>query len=191
MFKHGALVGVESGALATVVSQDPIHVTFAVSQRQIMDVRRRAEEQGASQDAVVRLQLPDDSIYPGAGKIDFTDVTVDRTTDTLTVRAVFPNKNRILVDGQYVRVRIEDAQAQQALLIPQRSIMNDQTGSYVFVVDATDKVQTKRLKLGAMQGPDVVVKDGLAIGDRVIVDGVQKVRPGVAVDAAPAESGKS
>ena len=192
MFKHGALVGVESGALATVVSQDPIHVTFAVSQRQIMDVRRRAQEgKGGSQEAVVHLQLPDNSSYADAGKIDFADVTVDRTTDTLTVRAVFPNKDRVLVDGQYVRVRIEDTQATQALLVPQRSIMNDQTGSYVFVVDAADKVQTKRLKLGATQGPDVVVKDGLAIGDRVIVEGVQKVRPGMAVDAAPSEPGKS
>ena len=192
MFKHGALVGVESGALATVVSQDPIYVTFAVSQRQIMEVRKSLRgDKGGSRQAVVRLQLPDNSAYADAGKVDFTDVTVDRSTDTLAVRAVFPNEDRTLVDGQYVRVRIEDSQPQQAILVPQRSILNDQAGSYVFVLDAADKVQSKRLKLGATQGPDVVVQDGLAVGDRVVVDGIQKVRPGMTVDAAPSEPGKS
>lgn len=112
-FRKGALVGPESGALATVVSRDPIYVTFPVSQRQILEVRERlnrtTEEIGKR--AVVRLQLSDNALYPSPGKIDFADVTVDRSTDTLIIRAIFPNQNGLLVDGQFVRVRVEDFRA--------------------------------------------------------------------------------
>jgi membrane fusion protein (multidrug efflux system) len=187
-FQKGALVGPESGALATVVSQDPIHVTFPVSQRQILEVQKRLGERARdpASAAVVRIQLPDDSIYPETGKIDFADVTVDRSTDTLTVRAVFPNKDRILVDGQFVRLRAEDREPELALLVPQRAILNDQAGPYVFVVASDGRAQARRVKLGGVQGPDVIVQEGLEPGERVITDGIQKVRPGVAVDAAPA-----
>lgn len=188
-FQKGAFVGPDSGALATVVSQDPIYVTFPVSQRLILDVRRRLEKrQESPEGAVVRLQLSDGSYYNQVGKIDFTDVTVDQSTDTLTVRAVFPNPERLLVDGQYVRLRVEEPKPEEALVVPQRAVLNDQAGSYVYVVGADGKVQAKRVTLGAVRGTDVVATAGLQVGDRVIVDGIQKVRPGVEVDAAPAPS---
>jgi membrane fusion protein (multidrug efflux system) len=187
-YQRGALVGPDSGPLATVVSQDPIYVTFPVSQRQMLDVRQQVQQRagGDGGTAVVRLQLSDNSQYPTPGELNFSDVTVDRSTDTLLLRAVFPNPERVLVDGQYVRLRVEDAQPQQALLVPQRAILNDQGGSYVFVVAADGKAQTKRVKRGALEGSDVVIVDGLQVGDRVVVDGVQKVRQGMEVDAAPA-----
>jgi membrane fusion protein, multidrug efflux system len=186
-FQKGALVGPESGALATVVSQDPIYVTFPVSQRQILEVQKRLGERARdpASAAIVRLLLPDDSVYPETGKIDFADVTVDPSTDALTVRAVFPNPDRILVDGQFVRLRAEDREPELALLVPQRAILNDQAGSYVFVVTSDGRAQAKRVKLGGVQGPDVIVREGLEPGERVITDGIQKVRPGMAVDAAP------
>ncbi|MBF9234174.1 efflux RND transporter periplasmic adaptor subunit [Microvirga alba] len=185
-FQRGALVGPDSGPLATIVSQDPIYALFPVSQRLMLEVRRRIEERGEKGfKAVVRLQLSDGSTYPQTGTIDFTDVTVDQSTDTLTIRAVFPNKQRILVDGQYVRVRVEDEIPEQAILIPQRALLNDQAGSYVFVVGPDSKVLTKRVQLGDSKGGDVVVTSGLEVGDRVVVDGIQKIRPGVEVDAAP------
>jgi membrane fusion protein (multidrug efflux system) len=187
-FQKGALVGPESGALATVVSQDPIHVTFPVSQRQILEVQKRLGERARdpASAAIVRLLLPDDSVYPETGKIDFADVSVDPSTDTLTVRAIFPNRDRLLVDGQFVRLRAEDREPELALLVPQRAILNDQAGSYAFVVASDGRAQAKRVKLGGVQGPDVIVQEGLEPGERVITDGIQKVRPGMAVDAAPA-----
>ena len=83
------------------------------------------------------------------------------------MRAIFPNPQRVLVDGQYVRLQVEDAQPQQALLVPQRALLNDQGGSYVFVVDSDGKAQTKRIKRGATEGSDIVVVEGLRAGDRV------------------------
>jgi len=184
-FQVGALVGPDAGALATIVSQDPIHVLFPVSQRQILAIRRRLEERGEkAEQGVVRLQLSDGSIYDQTGTINFGDVSVDRSTDTLTIRAVFPNTDRLLVDGQYVRVRVEGPNPDQVILVPQRSLLNDQAGSYVYVVGPDSKVQTRRLKAGPVQGPDVVVLEGLQVGDRVVVDGIQKIRPGMEVDAA-------
>ena len=138
----------------------------------------------------MRLQLPDDFIYAGAGKIDFADVTVDRTTDTLTVRAVFPNKDRVLVDGQYVRVRIE------------RFTTTSAPGPAAFNHERSDGSDALRGRCG-IQGSDlefeigrdawprhVVVKDGLAIGHRLDRStGFNRSGPGIAVDAAPAPPG--
>ncbi|MDJ1159376.1 efflux RND transporter periplasmic adaptor subunit [Chelatococcus sp. SYSU_G07232] len=185
-FTVGALVGPESGALATVVSQDPIYVTFPVSQRQILDVREQAKKQGDDPSrAVIRLTLANGESYPQAGQIDFADVSVNQTTDTLTIRARFPNPDRVLVDGQFVRVRAEAEQPRLAIVIPQRAVLNDQSGAYVYTVSPDSKAVVTRVRLGPQQGADVVAEEGLKAGDKVIVDGIQRVRPGAPVDAAP------
>ncbi|MFE0753979.1 efflux RND transporter periplasmic adaptor subunit [Inquilinus sp. NPDC058860] len=185
-FSVGALVGPSSGALATIVSQDPIYVVFPVSDRFILDVQQQT---GAGrvepQDVVVRLTLANGSQYPQTGKIDFTDVKVDQNTDTLTVRAQFPNPDRTLTDGQYARVTAERKNPVEALVIPQRAILTDQTGSYVLVVGDGNRAAAKHITTGANQGADVVVQQGLNDGDAVIVDGIQKVRPGQEVNPAP------
>jgi membrane fusion protein (multidrug efflux system) len=186
-FSVGALVGPSTGTLATIVSQDPIYVVFPVSDRFIQDVQQASGSGRVEpQDVVVHLTLANGSPYPEVGKIDFTDVKVDQNTDTLMVRAVFANPKRILTDGQYARVTAERKDPVEALVIPQRAILTDQTGSYVLVVGEGNKAAAKHITTGANQEADVVVQQGLNDGDVVIVDGVQKVRPGQEVNPAPA-----
>jgi membrane fusion protein (multidrug efflux system) len=180
-FSVGNLVGPESGPLATIVSQDPIYVTFPVSQRQLMAYRR---EHGGGAPPVVRVTLPDGRLYDEVGRIDFLDVQVDQGTDTVTVRAELPNPDRVLVDGQFVGVRVEAGAPEAVLAVPQAALQVDQAGPYVLVVGADDKVEARRVTLGPAEGAQVVVQAGLEAGDRVIVDGIQKVRPGIVVAAS-------
>jgi membrane fusion protein (multidrug efflux system) len=174
-FSSGNLVGPDSGALATIVSQDPIYITFPVSQRQLLAHR------GERGDPVVRVTLPDGTLYEHPGKLNFLDVQVDPGTDTLTVRAELPNPHRLLIDREFVGVRVERGEPKRVLALPQAAIQVDQAGPYVLIVGSDDKVEERRVRLGALEGVQVVVEDGLNEGDRVIVEGIQKVRPGMAV----------
>jgi membrane fusion protein (multidrug efflux system) len=174
----GNLVGPDSGVLATIVSQDPIYVTFPVSTRLILDVRKEAAETGRPPEVVVRAQLPDGTMYAHPGKVNFLNIQVDQSTDTVTVRAQFPNPEGFLVDGQFVNVTVERAKPELALVVPQSALQVDQAGSYVLVVNAKDEVEQKRIQTGQATAGNVVVSSGLADGDRVIVEGIQKVRPG-------------
>lgn len=183
----GDLVGPASPPLATVVSQDPIYVAFPVAVRQLLEVRRKAE--GASQDpraVKVKVRLADGSLYPEVGRLDFVDVQVDPGTDTITLRARFSNPRRTLIDGALVTVLVETAQPQSALLVPQGAVQFDQAGRFVLVVDRESKVQIRRVRLGPAYGALYAVEDGLREGDRVITEGLQKVRPGIVV--APTEA---
>ena len=180
----GNLVGPDSGVLARIVSQDPIYVTFPVSQRRLLEYRRERNDTG--RDPVVRVTLPDGSVYEHPGAVDFVDVQVDQSTDTVAVRAELPNPDRILVDGQFVGVRVEAGQPEQVLAVPQASVQVDQAGPYVLVVGADDKVAARRVTLGIEEGAQVVVERGLEAGDKVIVEGIQKARPGMAVAASEA-----
>jgi membrane fusion protein, multidrug efflux system len=175
----GSLVGPDSGVLATIVSQDPIYVTFPVSQRQLLAHR------GERGDPVVRVTLPDGTPYEHPGKLNFLDVQVDRGTDTITVRAELPNPDRLLADGQSVGVRVERGEPEQVLPIPQAAVLLDRSGPYVLVVGG-DKVEARRVTLGDEAGTQVVIREGLQQGERVIVEGVQKVRPGMVVAVSDA-----
>jgi membrane fusion protein, multidrug efflux system len=181
----GNLVGPDSGVLATIVSQDPIFVTFPVSQRQLLEYRRERGHTGRV--PVVLVTLPDGSAYEHPGAVDFVDVQVDQSTDTVAVRAELPNPDRILVDGQFVGVRVEAGEPVAMLAVPQASIQVDQAGPYVLVVGGDDKVATRRVTLGDLVGTQAVVRDGLDAGERLIVEGIQKVRPGMAVTASEAQ----
>jgi membrane fusion protein, multidrug efflux system len=172
----GSLVGSHS-VLATIVSQDPIYVTFPVSQRQLLAHR------GERGDPVVSVTLPDGTLYEQPGKLNFLDVQFDPGTDTVTVRAELPNSDRVLVDGQFVGVRVERGEPERVLAVPQASVQLDQAGPYVLVVGGDNKVEARRITLGAEEGAQVVVQTGLETGDKVIVDGIQKVRLGMAVAA--------
>jgi membrane fusion protein, multidrug efflux system len=183
-FSVGNLVGPDSGVLATIVSQDPIYVTFPVTQRQLMEYRREGGDAGG--DPVVRITLPDGTRYERPGKLNFLDVKVDPGTDTLTVRAEFPNPERTLIDGQFVGVRVERGEPEQVLAAPQAAIQVDQAGPYVLVVGDDDKVSARRVRVGDLVGTQAVIRDGLSPGDRVIIEGIQKVRPGMAVAASEA-----
>ncbi|HEX5079129.1 MAG TPA: efflux RND transporter periplasmic adaptor subunit [Geminicoccaceae bacterium] len=187
-FTFGNLVGPTSGVLATIVSQDPIYITFPVSAAVIVQMQNEARGSLPPPDSfVVRIVLPDGTTYPQPGEIDFLSNQVDQTTDTLTVRAAFPNPRRILVDGQFVTVTVETATPVTALVVPQPAVQTDQTGTYVFVVDNNQKVEQRRVTLGTEHGTDVVVQSGLKQGEKVIVEGIQKVRPGIVVTATEAQ----
>jgi membrane fusion protein, multidrug efflux system len=185
-YSPGNLVGPNSGVLATVVKDDPIQVVFNVSQRQLIETRRDLPQDQFAQ-VVARLRLADGSTYGQPGKLDFVGVQADPNTDSIPLRAVFPNPKDMLADGMSVRVILEIGKPVEALVIPQSAIAQDQAGTYVFVVDAQNKAIMRPVKVEMQRDGTAVVKDGLAAGDRVIVQGQARVRPGltVAPSAAP------
>lgn len=133
----------------------------------------------------ISLKMADGSIYRYGGEINFTDVTVSDNTDTLTLRAGFPNPAQQLISGQFVTVILEYESPVEKIVIPQASLMSSPTGKYVYTVDAQNKVVNRPVTTGTEQGKDIVILDGLEEGEQVIVEGLQKVRPGqeVVVDA--------
>ena len=185
VFSEGSYVGPESGPLATIVSQDPVYITFPISSRELLDAQRSARERGEDVRAVrVKVRLPDETIYGETGSVNFVDNQVDPTTDTVTIRASLPNPERRLIAGQLLGVVVEAAEPRQALVMPQAALLVDQAGPYVLVVNGESRVEQRRIKLGQQTGTDIAVERGLAEGERVIVDGLQQVRPGQPVQAA-------
>jgi membrane fusion protein (multidrug efflux system) len=188
IYSIGNLVGPESGVLATIVSEDPVYVTFPVSQRLVLEYQKRTRESGPEA-IVVRLRLSDGSAYSSPGRIDFADIQVSQSTDTLTLRAAFPNPDQLLIDGQFVTVSVEKEQQEKALVISQAAVQADQAGTYVLVVNSENKIEVRRIQPGAGgQEGEMVVQSGLKEGDRVVVEGMQKVRPGQVVEATVAEA---
>jgi len=186
----GNFVGPSSGPLATIVSQDPIYVSFPVTQREILEFRKEyGGRPAADAEQAIYLRLADGSRYPEPGKIDFLDVKVNPGTDTVQVRAVFPNPDRILVDGQLVAVVAETRKGESALMVPSQALQLDQTGPFVLVVDKDNKVEVRRVELGDSRGTRIVVRKGLAAGELVITEGIQKVRPGQVVQPSEAAQG--
>jgi len=179
----GNVVGPDSGVLTMIVSQTPMYVTFPVSQREFL----RAQEQGRKVDIKaikVRLRFADGRIYDQVGEIDFVNVSVDRSTDTVLVRAIVPNPAGALIDGQLVRVNLESGKPEEKVVVPQAALIADQGGVYVFVVE-DGKAAMKRVKPGVESGADVIIDQGLAGGELVIVEGLQNVRAGAPVRASP------
>ncbi len=182
----GNLVGPEAGALATVVQLDPIDVQLPLPQRELLEYRRAVLEQGGDPAAVrVQLRLADRSRFDHDGHVDFVDVTVDPGTDTVLVRSRLPNPDGLLVPGQFVTAILEIGEPQTAILVPQTSLQVDQLGSFVLALDDHQQVEVRRVSTGRQIGGRVIARSGLSEGDRVIVEGVQKVRPGQAVTATP------
>jgi membrane fusion protein (multidrug efflux system) len=183
-FTEGNLVQPSSGKLATIVRQDPLYVLFQASERDVLEFKQRIlESRGTSGQVTIRIKLPNGRIYPHPGVNDFLDVQVDPSTDTVTVRAQLPNPERLLIPGGIVSVSVERSEPQSALTVPQSAVLIDQAGRYVLVVDTTKKVEQRRITAGAERGRDIVVTAGLKEGELVIVEGIQKVRPGQVVTA--------
>src|SRR5262249_34768621 len=134
----------------------------------------------------VQLKLPNVTAYAHPGQPNFLDVQVDTNTDTVTVRAQFPNPERLLIPGGIVNLTTERGPPRSVLLIPQSAIQLDQAGLYVLVVDPAKKVEQRRITTGAEQGRNIAVTNGLKDGEQVIVEGIQKVRPGQVVAATTA-----
>jgi RND family efflux transporter MFP subunit len=178
----GSLVGKgEPTLLATVSTLDPMYVVFSVSEREALRVWSR-HQSGARAGGDVTITLPDDSPYAHPGRIDFVDRTVDARTGTLALRATFPNPTRQLQPGQYTRVRILLAERAAALVVPQAAVQESQGSTSVFVVGTDQTVQARTVRMGTRVGTLWLVEDGLQPGERVVVKGLQRVRPGMRVE---------
>jgi membrane fusion protein, multidrug efflux system len=174
----GNLIGPDTGVLATVVQENPMQVLFSVTQREMLDARRDADSNGKVR---ARVRLADGSLYGEQGRIDFLDVQVNPRTDGQMVRAMFPNPDDVLTNGQTVRVIIEEKGGDKVVTIPQSAVAIDQTGPYVFVVGDDNKVEQRRLKLGTGREGLAVVEEGLKPDDRIVVQGQQRIRAGIIV----------
>jgi membrane fusion protein, multidrug efflux system len=181
-FTVGNLVSPSSGTLATIVSQDPIYVTFQASEADIIAYKRRTAASGDKNPHVtIHIKLPDGTIYPHPGLTNLLDVQVQADTDTVLARAQLPNPEGMLIPGGIVSVQVERGGPQTLLVIPQSAVQLDQAGRYVMVVGADKKVEQRRITTGVEQGRDIVVTEGLKEGELVIVEGIQKVHPGQVV----------
>jgi len=185
IYTVGNLVQPSSGRLATIVSQDPIYVTFEASERDVINYKHRlAQSGGKNQHLPIHIKLPDGTIYQHAGITKFLDVQVETNTDTVVVRAQVPNPEGLLIPGGIVGVIVDTEAPKSALVVPQAAVQFDQAGHYVLVVDDAKKVELRRVTTGVEQGRDIVVTDGLKQGELVIVEGIQKVHPGQIVSAS-------
>jgi membrane fusion protein (multidrug efflux system) len=192
----GNLVGASGRdtVLARIVQIDPVHVYFAPTELDRLDVLRGAREGRIPQERVghipIELRLGDDTPYPYPGMLDFVDPTIDPTRGTVTVRARVPNPEGDLKPGEFVRVTAIFPDVTDAVLVPERAVQQEQGGSYVLVVGADSVVQNRPVVLGVAHDGQQQIASGVAEGERVIVDGVQKARPGSSV-AAREEGGAS
>jgi membrane fusion protein, multidrug efflux system len=183
-FTVGNLVSPSSGTLATIVSQDPIYVTFQASEADVIEYKRRiAASADKNPHVTIHIKLPDGTTYPHAGLTNLLDVQVQPDTDTILVRAQLPNPETILTPGGIVGVLVDRGAPQSSLVIPQSAVQLDQAGRYVMVVGADKKVEQRRITTGIELGRDIVVTQGLKEGELVVVEGIQKVHPGQLVTA--------
>ncbi|WP_323639280.1 efflux RND transporter periplasmic adaptor subunit [Pectobacterium polonicum] len=183
---EGALVGTgQTSALTTVQQLDPIYVDVTQSSNDFLQLKKELENGTLKQDqgkANVRLLLENGTEYAEAGTLEFSDVTVDETTGSITLRAIFPNPQHNLLPGMFVRARLDSGVNPTALLVPQQGVTRDPRGqATAMVVGEGDKVEPRTLKTSKAVGDKWLVTEGLKAGDRVIVTGLQKIRPGAQV----------
>ena len=193
----GNVVSPGSGALATIVSQDPMYVLFPVAVRTENDLEKHYAGQGGLSAVLVKLRLSDGSMYGQEGKIDYVEPSVQQNTDTIVLRARIANPprrpaepgqpvDRPLTDGEFVTVLVEGVQPVTALAIPRAAVLSDQQGTYVYVVNAKNEVEQRRIQLGQSTPTTAVVMAGLKEGEMVVLEGLQRVRPGIQVTPGPA-----
>jgi membrane fusion protein (multidrug efflux system) len=188
----GAYVQAGAATLMTTVQQlDPVYVDMAQSSVEGLKLRRQIDEgrlqtSGANA-AKVSLVLEDGRAYPETGKLQFSDVSVDAGTGSITVRAIFPNKKRVLLPGMYVHAKIDEGVNDKALVVPQIGVTHDAKGQpTVLVVGADNKVAIRPIVTSGTNGSNWVVESGLNPGERVVVNGVDKAKPGTTVKSVPA-----
>lgn len=183
---EGALVGEGTATLLTTVDQiDPLYVDFSASAEELAAARRASDGSGNRE---VQVTLPDGSVYPHPGTLDFTADVVDPSTGAVALRARLPNPEHQLLPGTFVKLRATLSEQREAYRIPQVAVQRDQQGAYVLVVDQGGKAQRKNIVATQLDGSDWIVSGGVAPGDRVIVSGLQRVmQPGQAVTAKPVE----
>jgi len=195
---EGNVVTPSSGVLTTIVSQDPMYVTFPVSVREALTLRDRYATIGGFKAVVIRVRLPDGRLYDQTGQLNFVNNTIVQNTDTITLRGTIPNPPlpnlsphltlRELTDNEFVTVMLEGVQPVEVLAIPRSAVLSDQQGEFVYVLGTDNKAEQRRIKLGQSTSTIAAVTSGLSLGEKVIVEGLQKVRPGQAVAPGPASA---
>jgi membrane fusion protein (multidrug efflux system) len=174
-----------------------MYVIFPVSVRQGLELRERYATRGGFDAVVIKIRLPDGRLYDQTGKLNFVDNTIAQSTDTYLVRGVIPNPTlhdpsttggpvRELDDNEFVTVMLEGVQPVEVLAIPRSAVLSDQQGDYVFTVGPDNKAEQRRIQLGQSTSTVAAVISGLSLGDKVIVEGLQRVRPGQPVSPGPA-----
>jgi membrane fusion protein (multidrug efflux system) len=182
----GDLVNPESGELTTIVNTQTVNAVFSINQKMLLQIHQsniNEEDLPTATDVEVLIKLSDDSIYPHKGALDFLDNRIDEATGTVRVTAIIPNPDGYLRHGQYVRVIVQAAESVAALMIPQATVQSDQLGNFVLVVSPNKVVNRAEVKLGQRVDEKVIVIDGLSEGQRLILQGIQKVRIGQTVRA--------
>lgn len=177
----GNVVGPNSAALARIVQEDPIRVVYAISENDIASVQAALREASSGKHPRVlspSLRLLDGTEYASTGTVQFVDNQVDSATGTIAVRAVFSNPDGLLIPGQYVTVLVKAREPNPLPVVPQSAVLVDQQGHYVLIVDEAGHVAPRRIRLGPALGTEWAVTSGLSKGEKVIVQGLQKVRPG-------------
>jgi membrane fusion protein (multidrug efflux system) len=195
---EGNVVTPSSGVLTTIVSQDPMYVTFPVPVREALTLRDRYAARGGFKAVVIRVRLTDGRLYEQVGQLNFVSNTIAQNTDTITLRGTIPNPPfpnlsprltvRELTDNEFVTVLLEGVQPVEVLAIPRSAVLSDQQGDYVYVIAADNKAEQRRIELGQSTSTIASVTSGLSPGEKVIVEGLQKVRPGETVAAGPASA---
>ena len=192
----GALVtAYQALALATIQQLDPIYVDVPQSTTELLRLKRRLEDnrlhQNGTSQNTVKLSLEDGTAYPLEGTLQFRDVTVDPTTGSVVVRAVFPNPDGILLPGMFVRAVVREGINERAVLIPQQAVSRNPKGDpMALIVDGEGKVQQRMLMIDRAIEDNWLVSSGLASGDRVVVEGMQKIRPGASVKVIPFDAAR-
>lgn len=182
----GDLVGPDSGPLATVTSTDPVHVVLQVREEQLLRERKRGIDLDDPRVSPT-LELADGEIFEGSGRFDFLAPTVNRSTDTVTARAVFDNPDGVLLPGQFVNVIVRVSDTVMAVTVPQKAVQRDAEGYFALVVDREDQVNLRRVAVSGQSGDQWVISDGLLEGERIVVEGIQKVSAGAKVDPVTAD----
>jgi membrane fusion protein (multidrug efflux system) len=188
---EGALVGQgEATPLAVIQQINPMYVNFTQPAADVLHLRRalaqgQLKRAAGSDGALVRVLLEDGSEHPNPGRLLFSDLSVDPTSGQITLRAEVPNPNGALLPGLYVRVRLEQAKAGNAVLLPQQAVSRSAQGDTVMVVGPDGQVGPRTVKIGGSQAGQWVVLEGLKAGEQVVVDGFQKMRPGAPVKPVP------
>jgi len=189
---EGALVtSGQTTALTTIQTLDPIYVNIPQSSTQLLALRQAVAQGELDKDtpavAKVSLWLENGAKYPLTGKLQFTDVTVDTSTGAVTLRAIFPNPHRVLLPGMYVRAIIAEGVIPRAILAPQQGVIRDTRGQpTAWIVGKNNRAELRTLQVSRSVGNDWLVTAGLKDGDKLIVEGTQSLRPGIAVRPAPA-----
>jgi membrane fusion protein (multidrug efflux system) len=191
----GALATAHQAVPFTTIQQlDPVYVDVPQSSANLLRLKRNMASgnlKSGDYQAKVRLILEDGTPYPLEGTLKFSDVTVDPSTSSFILRMIFPNPDHILLPGMYVRAVIEEGVNEQALLVPQQGVSRDPKGNAIaMLVDGSDKVEQRAVKVERAIGDKWLVTDGLKPGDRVIVEGIQQVRPGAPVKVVPFDAGQ-